>query len=99
MGYLHYGPSQIFRFDDRALAHLRTVIMTKLLQQESLLFTWNDAGIQRSIWLQPSVPLQFEFEAAETPAINRAWLEELTAVANAPAGLRLLPEPDPGQQH
>lgn len=93
MGYLHYGPSQIFRFDDRALTHLRTVIMAKLLLQESLLFTWNDAGIQRSIWLQPAVPLQFEFEAAETPALNRAWVEELSVTANAPSGLHLLPEP------
>ncbi len=99
MGYLHYGPSQIFRFDDRALTHLRTVIMTKLLQQESLLFTWDDAGIQRSIWLQPSIPMQFEFESADTPHLNRAWVEELTTAANASTGLRLLPEPpDPEQQ-
>jgi hypothetical protein len=43
--------------------------------------------------------MQFEFESADTPNLNRAWVEELTTAANASTGLRLLPEPpDPEQR-
>lgn len=96
MGYLHYGPSQIFRFDDRSLAHLRTVVVAKLIQQESFLFTWKDSGIRRSIWMHPAIPVQFEFDSTESPQLNRGWVEELMASANSTGGLKLRPEPAPG---
>ncbi|GAB2554850.1 hypothetical protein [Leucobacter ruminantium] len=94
MGYLHYGYGKSFAFDDRTLTHLRTTIFGKLNLQESVVFTWVDEdGHQRSIWLQPGIPLHFEFDAAETPDINPAWIEQLMAHANAPSGLRLVDEP------
>ncbi|PRI12629.1 hypothetical protein [Leucobacter massiliensis] len=99
MGTLHYDSSHRFQFDDRTLAHLRAVIVSKLGHQESLLFTWTSKDTQRSIWLHPTIPVQFEFDEGEVPPLNRAWLEELTATANAPAGLRLLPEPAEPEQH
>lgn len=95
MGYFHYTSQQVFGFDDYLLTHLRTVIVSKLLQQESFLFTWQDGGIQRSIWLHPSLPLSFEFDSAEVPHINREWVTELLALANGPGGLRVIPEPQP----
>ncbi|MBK0417427.1 ATP-dependent DNA ligase [Leucobacter sp. CSA1] len=93
MGYLHYCQQQIYRFDDRTLAHLRTVISNKLLQQESFVFTWNDTGLQRTIWLHPSMSIVFEFESAVTPDLNREWLQALGSLANSPTGLRLVDEP------
>lgn len=93
MGYLHYGPHHIYRFDDRTLAHLRAVITAKLLLQENFVFTWNDSGLQTTLWLQPAVVLVFEFESAATPELNRAWLEALKTDANSPAGLTLVDEP------
>lgn len=95
MGYLHYTSQQVFAFDDYLLTHLRTVIVSKLLQQESFLFTWHDGGIQRSIWLHPTLPLSFEFDRADVPPINREWIAELLALANGPGGLRVVPEPQP----
>lgn len=94
MGTLLYGPGESFPFDDRALAHLRNVIVNKLVRQESFLFTWNDHQTQRSIWLHPASSLEFSFESVEVQMINRAWIEELTALANGPAGLHLTPEPE-----
>ncbi len=93
MGYLHYGPQQVFHFEDRVLAHLRAVIVGKLILQESFVFTWNDAGIQQTIWLHPATSLYFEFENTAPHEINRGWIEALTALANGPSGLKLVPEP------
>ena len=93
MGYLHYGPQQVFPFEDRVLAHLRAVIIGKLILQESFVFTWNDAGIQQTIWLHPTMTLYFEFEGVTPHEINRSWVETLTALANGPSGLKLVPEP------
>ena len=93
MGNLYYAHQQVFGFDDRTLAHLRTVILGKFTMQESLVFTWNDLGQQRSLWLHPSQTLHFEFDSRVTPELNREWVEALTTLANSPAGLRLLDEP------
>lgn len=93
MGLLHYDNVASFEFDDRVLTHLRTVIFSKLNLQESLVLTWVHEGRQRSIWLHPSVPLQFEFDDVVTPEINPAWIEQLLVLANSATGLRLVPEP------
>lgn len=92
MGCLHYGESHRFEFDDRLLAHLRTVILGKFVLQESLIFTWIDFGEQRTIWLHPTLPLQFEFQQKTTPEINPEWIERLTLLASSPGGLRLVGE-------
>jgi len=93
MGYLHYGETRSFAFSDRELTHLRTVILGKLNLQESLVFTWIDEGAQRSIWIHPTMPLYFEFEDEVAPELNPAWIEQLLALANSAAGLRLVEEP------
>lgn len=92
MGFLHYSSNQVFLFEDRVLAHLRSVILGKLVLQESFAFTWNDSGAQRSVWMHPGLSLQFEFDSIDTHEINRSWIEALAATANSPGGLKLLPE-------
>ena len=98
MGKFVYGtPSTTVEFDDRTLAHLKVVIIAKLRRGESFSFSWEkspESGSGRSsIWLNPAVPLQFEFSGSKEPALNRAWLEELVQLSNTPAGLRVVPEP------
>jgi len=93
MGYLHYGSGNRFEFDDRLLAHLRTVILGKFVLQESLVLTWVDFGQQRSIWLHPAFPLQFEFDHEAAPELNPEWLERMTSLANSVGGLRI------GEEH
>ena len=92
MGCMHTGPQQVFLFDDRVLAHLRSAIFSKLGLQESFVFTWNDSGAQRSIWMHPAMGLQFEFDSTASHEINRDWLDALTTLANSAGGLKLIPE-------
>ena len=98
MGQLIYGPSHdSFEFDDRTLAHFRVVIITKLRRRESFTLTWdismaNGSG-RISLWLDPSIPLQFRFDGSREPALNRAWIEALASVAASTTGLIPLPEP------
>lgn len=92
MGYLRYDTAA-FAFDDRSLAHLRTVILSKLNLQESLVFTWVDGERQHSLWLHPAIPLHFEFNEGVPLDLNPAWVEQLLSLANSPGGLRLSEEP------
>lgn len=98
MGKFIYGsPSIAVEFDDRVLAHLKVVILAKMRRGESFPFTWEysaSAGSgHSSIWIHPTIPLQFDFLGNREPALNRVWVEELVKLSNTPSGLRVLPEP------
>lgn len=98
MGTLYYGSARTpIEIEDRALAHLKFVILSKLRRNEGCGFSWvrgADAGGGRStIWLSPSVPLQFDFTETGRPELNRAWLEALNQQASTTGGLSLLDEP------
>lgn len=98
MGTLMYGtpPSEI-HIDDRVLAHLKVVIVGKLRRSESFLVSWDmpaDEGDGRmSLWMHPSIPLQFVFESRERPQLNQTWLEEMARTSVAAEGLRIGSEP------
>lgn len=102
MGKFTYGsPSITAEFDDRVLAHLKVVIASKLRRGESFLFSWEHAGESgagySSVWLHPAIPLRFEFSASEVPDLNRSWLEAMMVSSNSVGGLRIMPEPSPGE--
>jgi hypothetical protein len=97
MGSLHYGdaiaPIQI---EDRALAHLKVVIATKLRRNESFTLSWrhpdgNCPG-RSTIWLHPSMPLRFVFDEPEAPELSRLWIEDLAHSANSSGGITLIEE-------
>ncbi|GAA3597987.1 hypothetical protein GCM10022198_22840 [Klugiella xanthotipulae] len=98
MGYLTYGSSTEYEIDDRALAHLKVVIASKLRRQECFFLSWNndpEAGSGRiALWLAPNIPLQFRFLGSRAPELNRLWIEVLADSSNTPRGLHLLPESD-----
>lgn len=101
MGTLTYDSKLTATFDDRTLAHLQVVIWSKLRRGEPFSFTWtegssNSAG-RTSIWISANIPLSFQFFGSKAPVLNRPWLEALTKSANSPAGLQLVPEPEPPQ--
>lgn len=97
MGKFIYGiPSIEVEIDDRALAHLKAVITSKLRRDESFTFTWQDDDgdtTHKSVWLDPAIPIQFEIAGEQDPPLNREWLEELSRSSNTPGGLKILPEP------
>ena len=92
VGTLFYGDSGTpVDIDDRALAHLKVAITTKLRRGESFMFSWrHDSGEPRgrsSLWLHPAIPLRFVFEEVEAPELSREWIEELMRSANATGGI------------
>lgn len=94
MGTLIYDGADGFTFDDRVLAHLQAVVATKLRRQEGFLLIWTDrtggtTATLRSIWLDPSISLQFVFTHPQLPELNRDWLTILTEKANSNTGLTL----------
>jgi hypothetical protein len=98
VGTLYYGDSRLpIPIDDRALAHLKVVMVNKLRRGESFTFSWvktRAEGHGRStVWLSPEIALHFEFDGNKGPALNRRWLEELSLVASSSSGLMILDEP------
>ena len=95
MGTMYYGGTAMpIRIDDRALAHLKVVVATKLRRNESFGLSIERAdGGRSTVWISPSSTLQFRFDSA-THEINRQWLDELIDSANTTTGMRILPEPD-----
>lgn len=94
MGTLIYDGTDGFTFDDRVLGHLQAVITAKLRRREGFLLTWIDRsssqeGLLRSIWLDPSISVQFVFAHPVVPELNREWLTILTEKANSNSGLML----------
>jgi hypothetical protein len=98
VGTLYYGDSRFpIPVEDRALAHLKIVIVNKLRRGESFTFSWvksRSEGHGRStVWLSPQLALHFEFEGSKAPALNRRWLDELSLVASSGTGLIVVDEP------
>jgi len=102
MGTFIYGPNTLeVEFDDRLLAHLRAVIVSKLRRSECFLFTWTEevdetSNRQRSLWLHPAVAMSFTIESAHALPLNKAWVAALAVAANSNSGLTPRPEPTDG---
>lgn len=97
MGTIYYGGSDTaIHIEDRALAHLKVVIATKLRRGESFTLSWqhpDDEERGRStIWLHPSIPLRFVFDDPEAPELSREWIHDLANSANTSGGIQLVAE-------
>ncbi|WP_136055537.1 hypothetical protein [Microbacterium sp. K24] len=97
MGTIMYGgATSPIHIEDRALAHLKVVIATKLRRNEAFTLSWrhpeDEPDGRSTIWLHPSIPLRFTFEEPETPPLNAKWIEELMQSANSTGGISLVDE-------
>ena len=97
MGTIYYGGSATpIEIEDRALAHLKVVIATKLRRGESFTVSWthpeDQPGGRTTLWLHPSIPLRFTFDDAVAPELSREWLEELANSAHSSGGIVLVAE-------
>ena len=98
MGTLYYGDARFpVRIDDRELAHLKIVILTKLRRNECFAFSWGRRASEGSghstVWIHSGLALHFEFLGSREVPINRTWLEEMMQASNRTLGLALMPEP------
>ena len=91
MGFMVYDSSTQISFDDRVLAHLEVVIVSKLRRKESFALSWRespDNGDGRTtIWIDPSIPLRFRYSGSRPPTLDREWMERLAAAAASSTGL------------
>lgn len=97
VGTLYYGGSAMpIHIEDRALAHLKVVIATKLRRGESFTVTWEHPADQprgrSTIWLHESIPMRFVFDEPDAPELSRTWIEELSNSANSSGGITLVAE-------
>jgi hypothetical protein len=97
VGTIYYGGSATpVHIDDRALAHLKVVVATKLRRGESFTLSWQHPEDEQrgrsTIWLHPSIPLRFVFDDPEAPELSREWLEDLAHSANSSGGITLITE-------
>lgn len=97
MATLFYGASDVpIHIEDRALAHLKIVIATKLRRQESFTLSWRhpegEPGGRSTIWIHPSIPLRFTFDELEPPQLNTRWIEDLMQSVNSTGGILLVDE-------
>ena len=97
MGTIYYGGSATpIHIEDRALAHLKVVIATKLRRNESFTVSWQhptgEPEGRSTLWLPPSIPLRFVFDAPEPPELSRQWIEDLASSANSSGGIQLITE-------
>ena len=97
MGTIYYGGSETpINIEDRALAHLKVVIATKLRRGESFTVSWRHPEGQprgrSTIWLHPSIPLRFVFDDPEPAVLNREWMDDLVKSANSSGGIMLVSE-------
>ena len=97
MGTLFYGDAGTpIGIEDRALAHLKVAIITKLRRGESFTVSWQHPDEQprgrSTLWLHPNIPLRFVFDEPEPPELSRTWIERLMRSANSTGGIRLIPE-------
>jgi hypothetical protein len=96
MGRLLYGDGRMpILIEDRALAHLKVVISTKLRRGESFTVSWRHPDDQpqgrSTIWVHPTIPLRFEFDSSEPTELNPVWIEHLSNSTYV-AGILLVPE-------
>ena len=97
MGTIFYGGSATpIHIEDRALAHLKVVIATKLRRSESFTLSWRHPEGQprgrSTIWLHPSIPLRFVFDDPEPAQLSRQWIDDLAHSANSSGGIMLIAE-------
>lgn len=97
MGMIYYdGADNPIHVEDRALAHLKVVIATKLRRNESFTLSWKHGeGEPRgrtTIWLHPSIPLRFVFDEAESGELRADWIAAMANSANSTGGITLIPE-------
>lgn len=95
MGRFHYDQSAGIVLDDRTLAHVQVIIIDKLRRGERFAFSAPSGSRLVTMWMTPDAALEFVYDDARMPNLNRDWLESLSNSAGSPMGLVLLPESPP----
>ncbi|GAB3617502.1 hypothetical protein GCM10027416_20590 [Okibacterium endophyticum] len=96
MGELIYGAGTVYEIEDRTLAHVKAAVGAKLRRHESFYLSWTPQGNDGrvTLWISPSVPLQFHFNESVPPELSRDWLDALAQSSHSLRGMIISPEAD-----
>ena len=102
MGSLFYGDASFpIDIEDRALAHVKVVVVAKLRRREAFTLSWrhglHEPRGRSTLWVHWSIPLRFVFDDPQPPKLDPAWVQLLAASASTSGGIHLVPENDDGQ--
>ena len=79
--------------EDRLLAHVQAVIISKVRRNEGFVLNWTEAPAEgsgrRSIWIHPYLELVFEYNGSKRPELDPKQAEEMMGRAGTTAGLDL----------
>jgi hypothetical protein len=94
MGRLIYGARGMhIEVEDRLLAHLQAVVVSKVRRNEGFVLSWTEAPAQgsgrRSIWIHPYLELVFEYNGNKRPELDAKQADEMMARASTNTGLDL----------
>src|SRR3954453_20831137 len=94
MGRLIYGARGMhIEVEDRLLAHLQTVVISKVSRNEGFDLSWTEAPAvgsgRRSIWIHPYLELVFEYQDCKRPELDPKMADEMMARAGTNTGLDL----------
>ena len=96
MGQFVYGVNTRYEFDDRTLVHLRLAVGAKLRRHESFYLSWvipAERGSGRvTVWMSPSIPVQFELRSNTVVDVNAGWVKALAMTALSDRGMVILNE-------
>lgn len=96
VGQLIYGEGTAYDMDDRTMSHVRVAIGARLRRREAFYLSWtnphNIASGRVSLWLSPSIPLQFRFNGSRPVELNPEWLRALDASTLNEGGMIVMPE-------
>lgn len=94
MGTLYYGSARTaVKVDDRILAHLKVLIVSKLRRNEPFLVSWNEPSSEgfgrSSVWIHNSLDLIFRFDGGRQPELDKELLEQMANEALGPTGVHI----------
>jgi len=89
MGTFRYGASQTaLSIDDRTLAHLQTVVTTKLRRSEGMLLHW-DAPVRGAAWIHPHCDISYEYDETGEIQLASEVLDRMMSEASGTRGLKI----------
>lgn len=89
MGRIFYGTSdQAIEIENRLLAHVQAVVITKLRRGESFSLTCRSAdGTREMVWVNSSIPMRIVLDGETDGRLDRELLVQLVESANSNRGL------------
>lgn len=94
MGTPYYGAARTpIKMDDRVLAHVKVLVVSKLRRNEPFLLSWVESAEnghgRASVWIHAGADLVFRFDGSRQADLDKELLDSMSSEALGPTGLRV----------